>query len=458
MFKRLNVFLASTLHSLMVDCSDLDANLKAYHLEIRKWAELYGTTLFEFQADKLNSDSITSSILRDRSQPQNTQSNYQLLSEFIINSPPALILIHDFNKLDSKAARFLSRITTKLKANNSSWKIIYLGRSSTENTAVVKLLKLDSKYSNEAKGSDSNSRYAKSVSGILGLAAACLILWFIFGDEMADSSSIENATKTKIVLKDDSGQQTSSIKVPRKADDMQEWENHISEFEMMMSKYSDSNEAVIAQTIEPSERIKQATKKITNNKHRSRPEMSSDMLNAVLAGKLADLIMAIKAGSDIDSVSPEKLESALIIAATAGHKSMVSWLIDSGADINQADTNERSSLFYAAVNGHHDITKLLLSNGANPNSPTKFGKTPLMAAVHNNHVELSKLLVNANTDINLRDHSGWSALFYASWNNNKTIGDLLLKNGAKPKLKDNEGYTARDIAMAKGSTEIAELF
>lgn len=75
----------------------------------------------------------------------------------------------------------------------------------------------------------------------------------------------------------------------------------------------------------------------------------------------------------------------------------IEWIIDYGADVNQAVMDEYPLM--KAVD-QPEIVALLLKKGAIIDAETPYGKTALFYAVQYNNLESIKLLVNASADIN----------------------------------------------------------
>jgi ankyrin repeat protein len=82
------------------------------------------------------------------------------------------------------------------------------------------------------------------------------------------------------------------------------------------------------------------------------------------------------------------------LAAFFGHRKIVEYLLDAGADVNQvADNALKVAPIHAAVsNGDIEIVKLLLEHGADPNARQQNDFTPLQAATQTKRQDLVDLL------------------------------------------------------------------
>jgi hypothetical protein len=112
----------------------------------------------------------------------------------------------------------------------------------------------------------------------------------------------------------------------------------------------------------------------------------------------------------------------------------------------------RTLLYKAAAKGRDSIITLLLNKGADIDGGDKLDMTPLMAAANGGHREAVELLIKKDADLDARDTNGWTALMYAvSCENNDYIVEALLENGADIDARNNRNETALIMAQ-RGST------
>ena len=76
-------------------------------------------------------------------------------------------------------------------------------------------------------------------------------------------------------------------------------------------------------------------------------------------------------------------ETAVHIAAAAGHIEMLQMLLTHGADPNAEDRIRETPLHYAAMTGEARSIRLLLKHGAEPQVESAFAETPLCIAEQN---------------------------------------------------------------------------
>ena len=95
-----------------------------------------------------------------------------------------------------------------------------------------------------------------------------------------------------------------------------------------------------------------------------------------MEGDRTPLLMAnVRGHQDILMCTP------LFMASQKGHLHLVEYLLESGADINQAMNAGCSSLFLASNNGHQNIVRCLAEAGADLNQAMEDGSTLYIASV-----------------------------------------------------------------------------
>ncbi|KAK4221984.1 ankyrin repeat-containing domain protein [Podospora fimiseda] len=150
--------------------------------------------------------------------------------------------------------------------------------------------------------------------------------------------------------------------------------------------------------------------------------------------------LLIKQGADVNAASPKTGRMPLHQACQNGHEEIVRLLVDNYARIDaQLKIHQGvTPLWIASYHGHTTIVSQLLNRGANPNSVnTQFGRTPLHQACQNGkediegHVDIVSTLLAAGADINLQQKDGVTALFIAAQQGHAAIVKLLLDNKAK---------------------------
>lgn len=160
-------------------------------------------------------------------------------------------------------------------------------------------------------------------------------------------------------------------------------------------------------------------------------------------------------------------QSALHFAAGAGHKELVSLLLEAGADVALAThriavppISGLTPLHTAAMCGHPEVLKLLLRAGAPRSLPTSNRSTPLIYATYEGHLGCVALLLNfggtrmPEKEVNMKDWQGYTALACSAMHGCHRTCSALLQAGAKPSIKDGCGKTALDKARRDHPTDV----
>ena len=189
-------------------------------------------------------------------------------------------------------------------------------------------------------------------------------------------------------------------------------------------------------------------------------------------------------GSTIEGTTKEsEALSALHCAACTGDVSLVTRLLDMGADVNaKVDENGYSALHYAVKHHRNAVVSLLVARGADINAACSAGTTPLMELIcHSTYVDTRKsewlmdlsdsddenydfhvydqktydessrqtatALLDAGADVNARvaagnlSDRGNSALHFAVRHPKKIIVSLLIDRGADINAANQDGMT-----------------
>ena len=147
----------------------------------------------------------------------------------------------------------------------------------------------------------------------------------------------------------------------------------------------------------------------------------------------------------------------IVEAVKEGDVATVRQLIESGADINVAESDGMTPLHWAAGRGYVEVTRLLLEAGADVAVGTRIGTyTPLHLAVREGHTAVSKLLIEAGADITAATtNSGVTPLHLAAAAaGGEDIVAALIGAGADVNAKESvAGQTPLMFAASYGRTE-----
>ena len=194
------------------------------------------------------------------------------------------------------------------------------------------------------------------------------------------------------------------------------------------------------------------------------PDAQASQGKAVLAlaardGQLETVQHLLEAGADPNStvatgslrgrISVAGLnESALSEAVINNHLEVVDLLIASGADVDHAEDNMKTTaLQYAAIAINPEAIKILLEHGADPNLPNnwKLGYTALHFAVKTGPTTAAKVLLEGGADANAQTEWGMTPMMTSLVDSNSqgSVTTLLLEHGADPNIGDTTHWEPR---------------
>lgn len=150
-------------------------------------------------------------------------------------------------------------------------------------------------------------------------------------------------------------------------------------------------------------------------------------------------------------------ETALTVAAGAGHTAMVAALLRAGASITKGNSRGTAPLTCAVRNGHYEVAKLLLSQGVAVESPDAAGRTPLMVAAAEGHLGLMELLISRGASIGRTDREGLSSLSWACLRGHVHAVQYLADCNADLNHADKTGRTPLDLAAYQGDPIVVQF-
>jgi len=141
--------------------------------------------------------------------------------------------------------------------------------------------------------------------------------------------------------------------------------------------------------------------------------MSTDLLNTVLAGDVAKAAALLKSGADCNTKNEEGA-TVLMLAAGAGNYEMVEMLLKAGAEVDATDARGWTALFKALFNyeqnrGFPDVVSLLIDAGADIEHQVAYGTRPLMIAAGYGEARVVDVLLLAGVDVAAVNEGGRNA-------------------------------------------------
>lgn len=166
---------------------------------------------------------------------------------------------------------------------------------------------------------------------------------------------------------------------------------------------------------------------------------------------------------NLSSDDPYRQGQSLVEAIAHGANSAAYRLMERGAPLNYQDKkDEWTPLIYAIYHYNWRMAKVLIRAGANVNMADSANRTPLMWAALRNSGVTATILVEHGANINAVDISGRTALQYAIIYTNYTLAAYLADAGRKPpatRLKKEQFDRLRtERAKAKAEAENLKLY
>jgi ankyrin repeat protein len=175
-----------------------------------------------------------------------------------------------------------------------------------------------------------------------------------------------------------------------------------------------------------------------------------DYFRAAREGKLEAVESFLHAGMKPD-VADADGNTALMLAAEAGHGHVVQFLIQQRANVNAARWDGDTPLIVAARQGDREAVRALLEAGADPEARNTQDLTPLAEATLEGRAAAVEVL--APKSRSSLDYS----LQLAAVKGRTEVMDLLIKNGANVLARSSENRTPLMYAAKYGHEEAVRL-
>ncbi|XP_075222893.1 zinc-RING finger and ankyrin repeat domain-containing protein rolling pebbles isoform X4 [Lycorma delicatula] len=150
-------------------------------------------------------------------------------------------------------------------------------------------------------------------------------------------------------------------------------------------------------------------------------------------------------------------ETALTVAASNGCHTIVTALINRGANIATVNHKDLSPLLLGVREGHWAVAERLLQHHAPLDQTDPQGRTPLMMAAAEGHVGLIELLLDKGSDMSKQDSEGLTALGWACIRGRAQAAQVLLDRGAEINQADKTGRIPLDLAAVQGNPTLVQM-
>ncbi|XP_039281596.1 protein TANC2 [Nilaparvata lugens] len=168
------------------------------------------------------------------------------------------------------------------------------------------------------------------------------------------------------------------------------------------------------------------------------------------------------------AVTNHKDTTALLLAVSEGHWAVTERLLQSTAGVgglaggagglDQTDAQGRTALIVAAAEGHTGLIELLLDKGSELGRQDKDGMTALGWACVRGRTQAAQVLLDRGAEINQADNTGRIPLDLAAVQGNPTLVQLLLERGAMLEHVDVSGLRPLDRAIACRNVPVVQSF
>ena len=177
----------------------------------------------------------------------------------------------------------------------------------------------------------------------------------------------------------------------------------------------------------------------------------SSLLAAAAAGDVDGVSRHLDGGASVAETDVKQERTALHLAASAGHTSVIKLLLEHEADVDAEDENQRTALHLAAAGGHEGAVRALLSS-SDADAEDEDANTPAWLALANGHSEVAKLIVEeGEAEVDAACEEGQTLLHLACVQNDLATSTWLLEHGASHAVKDRYRNTALHAAAEHGS-------
>lgn len=192
------------------------------------------------------------------------------------------------------------------------------------------------------------------------------------------------------------------------------------------------------------------------NIHGKDLKMTTALYRAVTAEQTDVVTFLLDSGAEINAGNGFSKRTALMSAVETDNTAMVQLLLERGADVNQGDRKENTPLTLAVDASKGELAAILLNQGADPDHAGKSTVTPLITSLNNDNLPLASLLLEAGADPDLVvDEMGVAPIHVAFNKQNQAMMELLLNHGADLE-QTFAGSTVLMNAVTQGNTALVD--
>lgn len=178
--------------------------------------------------------------------------------------------------------------------------------------------------------------------------------------------------------------------------------------------------------------------------------------NAALRGDMDSMRELLADGSDVNEEDDIDLSTPLHYAAKGGSVSMVTFLLDEGANVYAQDRAWSIPLHEAIMSEHLEIVKVLIEDEKyTMNTADKQGKMAIHCAALTGNMDIITYLVEEKkANVNAWDWLGRTPIHYAVDSKNLKAVKYLIEKGAKTSISDEDG---NNLLLRAAENNILEI-
>ena len=161
-------------------------------------------------------------------------------------------------------------------------------------------------------------------------------------------------------------------------------------------------------------------------------------------------------GADPNQKYDDGYTRTIWVANHSNNPDKLKLFLEHGANISECDQNGNTVLHSLARFGDNiQCAKLLIEKGADVNQANKYGQTPIFNAIKYSNVDCLSFLIDQGATLNREDMFNDTPLLLAVNSNNAELVKILVSRGADKDYRNKHGVSALDVALQKGSTQVA---
>ena len=178
------------------------------------------------------------------------------------------------------------------------------------------------------------------------------------------------------------------------------------------------------------------------------PLMQVCLHTAVNGVKLPSDLVEVLSLSEQDTTEQKEASLQAVASCPPGCLHCLHLLLNSGADLDATDGQERCALYHCVARGHSEALFVLTEHGAKTVGWSSYKNDPLNAAAFKGHCACVRALLAAGCPILTATTDGYSALNDAAQKGHVEILECLLQHGALVDAKSSANGGAPLLAAA----------